>query len=84
MDEPTAALGVEEQEKVASVIREVQQRGVPVLLVSHNIPQVHEICDRILVLFRGEMVADLNSREASVEDVVMWITGTALTRRGPA
>jgi simple sugar transport system ATP-binding protein len=81
MDEPTAALGVEEQQKVAELIREVRGGGTPVLLVSHNIPQVHEICDRIVVLFRGRAVANLKKDEADVEEVVRWITGTALARQ---
>ena len=78
MDEPTAALGVEEQEKVAHLIETVRGGGTPVLLVSHNIPQVHEICDRIVVLFRGRIVADLDTKSVGIEDVVMWITGTAI------
>ena len=78
MDEPTAALGVEEQEKVAHLIETVRSGGTPVLLVSHNIPQVHEICDRIVVLFRGRIVADLDTKSVGIEDVVMWITGTAI------
>jgi ABC-type sugar transport system ATPase subunit len=80
MDEPTAALGVEEQQKVAGLIEQVRRNGIPVLLVSHNIPQVHEICDRIVVLLHGRVVADLDKREADVEEVVMWITGAALVR----
>ena len=78
MDEPTAALGVEEQEKVAHLIETVRGGGTPVLLVSHNIPQVHEICDRVVVLFRGRVVADLRTQSVSIEDVVMWITGAAI------
>ena len=82
MDEPTASLGVEEQRKVAELIQEVQRGGIPVLLVSHNIPQVHDICDRIVVLLHGRVVADLKKDEADVEEVVMWITGAALKTRG--
>jgi ABC-type sugar transport system ATPase subunit len=78
MDEPTAALGVEEQEKVAHLIETVRGGGTPVLLVSHNIPQVHEICDRIVVLFRGRVVADLETKSVDIESVVMWITGAAI------
>jgi ABC-type sugar transport system ATPase subunit len=81
MDEPTAALGVEEQQKVAELIDEVRRGGTPVLLVSHNIPQVHEICDRIVVLLHGRVVADLKSKDVDIEDVVMWITGAALRAR---
>jgi simple sugar transport system ATP-binding protein len=82
MDEPTASLAVEEQRKVAELIEEVRRGGTPVLLVSHNIPQVHEICDRIVVLLHGRAVADLKKDEVGIEDVVMWITGVALKARG--
>src|SRR5579864_3238367 len=68
MDEPTAALGVEEQAKVATLIEEVRRNGIPVLLISHNIPQVHSICDRIVVLFRGEVVANLDARASDIEE----------------
>jgi len=86
MDEPTAALGVEEQEKVAELIGEVRRGGIPVLLVSHNIPQVHDICDRIVVLFHGRAVANLTKGETDVDDIVRWITGAALrsNREGSA
>lgn len=82
MDEPTASLGVEEQQKVAELVEEVRRGGVPVLLVSHNIPQVHEICDRIVVLLHGRAVADLKKEDVDIEEVVMWITGVALKTRG--
>jgi simple sugar transport system ATP-binding protein len=81
MDEPTAALGVEEQRKVGELVEEVRAQGTPVMLVSHNIPQVHDICDRIVVLFHGRVVADLRKDEADIEEVVMWITGVALRRK---
>jgi ABC-type sugar transport system ATPase subunit len=70
-----------EAEKIAKLIGEVARQGVGVLLVSHNMPQVHQLCDRILVLLRGRMVADLPRDETTVEDIVMWITGAALVRR---
>lgn len=82
MDEPTAALGVEQQEKVGELIRSVSGEGLPVLLVSHNLPQVHRLCDRILVLFQGQLIADLRPAECSLEEIVSWITGAALVRNG--
>jgi len=81
LDEPTAALAVMEAEKIGGLVKEVASQGVGVVLVSHNMPQVHKLCDRILVLLRGRMVADLRRDEVSVEDIVMWITGAALARR---
>jgi len=79
MDEPTAALGVEQQAKVGELVRSVSDQGVPVLLISHNLPQVHALCDRVAVLFRGKVVADLRPSQCSVEDIVLWITGASLT-----
>jgi simple sugar transport system ATP-binding protein len=81
LDEPTAALAVMEAEKIGGLVREVASQGVGVVLVSHNMPQVHQLCDRILVLLRGRLVADLRRAEINVEDIVMWITGAALAKR---
>ncbi len=78
MDEPTAALGVEEQHQVGEMISELKSRGLATLLISHNIPQVHEKCDRVLVLFQGRLIANLVTAETSIQDIVMWITGAAL------
>jgi ABC-type sugar transport system ATPase subunit len=82
MDEPTAALGVEEQQKVADLIEEVRRGGIPVLFVSHNIPQVHAICDRIVVLYHGRVVANLKKDEVDTDDIVMWLTGAGLRLSG--
>lgn len=78
MDEPTAALGVEQQHRVGELVRAVADRDVPVLLISHNLPQVRELCDRVLVMYRGRIVADLDPRVESVETIISWITGAAL------
>jgi ABC-type sugar transport system ATPase subunit len=78
MDEPTAALGVEEQQRVGELIRDVRDHGTPVVLISHNIPQVHEICDRVVVLWHGRAVADLRPESCTLEDIITWITGAAL------
>jgi ABC-type sugar transport system ATPase subunit len=78
MDEPTAALGVEQQAKVGELVRSVSDQGVPILLISHNLPQIHALCDRVVVLFQGRVVADLRPNECSVEEIVSWITGASL------
>jgi simple sugar transport system ATP-binding protein len=78
LDEPTAALAVMEQRKIGALIEEVAKQDVGVVLVSHNLRQVVELCDRIVVLLRGHMVADLDTRTTTVEDVVRWITGAAI------
>jgi simple sugar transport system ATP-binding protein len=80
LDEPTAALAVMEAEKIGSLVREVIKHNVGVVLVSHNMPQVHELCDRIVVLLRGRVVCELRRGEATVSDIVMWITGAALVQ----
>jgi simple sugar transport system ATP-binding protein len=81
MDEPTAALGVEQQAKVAELIQTVAAHNLAVLLISHNLPQVYEICHRVLVLFRGEIVANLRPSEVDIDDIVGWITGSAVAAR---
>ncbi len=83
MDEPTAALGVEQQERVGELVASVAAQGVPVLLISHNLPQVHKLAHRVVVLFQGQVVANLRSDESSVDEVVSWITGAALGARRP-
>jgi simple sugar transport system ATP-binding protein len=80
LDEPTAALAVTESEKIGQLVSEVTKRQVGVVLVSHNMPQVHKLCDRIVVLLRGRVVANLRRDETDVQDIVMWITGAALSR----
>jgi len=78
MDEPTAALGVEQQAKVGELIGAVRAQGIPVVLVSHNMPQVHAICDRIVVLFRGRKVTDRDARSMTIEDTIASITGASI------
>lgn len=78
LDEPTAALGVEESQMVLDLIRRVRDSGVPVLLISHTMPHVFEVTDRIVVLRQGRVVASANTRECTLEQVIMWITGAAV------
>jgi simple sugar transport system ATP-binding protein len=78
MDEPTAALGVVQTRNVLEQIRRVRDQGISVVLISHNMPEVFEVADRIEVLRLGERVARLRPREVSMEDVVSAMTG-ALT-----
>jgi ABC-type sugar transport system ATPase subunit len=80
MDEPTAALGVEQQHQVGELIGAVRETGTPVLLISHNMPQVMDVADRILVLFHGRLIKQLITADTSVEEIIMWITGAGLAR----
>lgn len=81
LDEPTAALGVEQQARVGELIKQVAAKGIAVLLISHNLPQVYEVCDRVVVLFRGETVANLTTSEIEIDEIVGWITGSAMAAR---
>jgi len=75
MDEPTAALGVQETLQVENIIRTLKANGDPLILISHNMRQVFELVDRIIVFRRGRIVANLRKEETSGEDVVSYITG---------
>ena len=75
MDEPTAALGVQETAQVENIIRTLKANGEPLILISHNMRQVFDLVDRIVVFRRGRIVANLNKSETNGEDVVAYITG---------
>jgi simple sugar transport system ATP-binding protein len=79
MDEPTAALGVVQTRNVLDQINRVRDdQGLAVVLISHNLPEIFEVADRIEVLRLGERVARLRPSDVSMEDVVSAMTG-ALT-----
>ncbi len=75
MDEPTAALGVQETGQVENIIRGLKARGVPLILISHNLRQVFDLVDRIVVFRRGRIVASLRRDETDGNDIVSYITG---------
>jgi ABC-type sugar transport system ATPase subunit len=75
MDEPTAALAVAETRKVLKLIEQLRARDKAVLLVSHNLNDVFEVADRILVLRRGRKVVECKRSDTDPEQVVSWITG---------
>ncbi|SES43203.1 monosaccharide ABC transporter ATP-binding protein, CUT2 family [Tranquillimonas rosea] len=75
MDEPTAALGVQETAQVENIVRTLKGQGEPVILISHNMRQVMDLCDRIVVFRRGRIVANLRKDETDGQDVVAYITG---------
>jgi D-xylose transport system ATP-binding protein len=78
LDEPTAALGVEETRKVYALIREMRDQGLAVLIISHNLNHVFENCDRITVLKTGRLVASRRVEETSQNDIVrMIVSGVA-------
>jgi simple sugar transport system ATP-binding protein len=78
MDEPTAALGVVQTANVLNVIRRVRDRGLAVVLISHNMPDVMEVADRIEVLRLGKRVARFKKEEATLESLVGAMTGAVV------
>jgi fructose transport system ATP-binding protein len=75
MDEPTAALGVRESGEVLNLIRTIRDRGLPVLLISHNMPHVFELADRIHIMRLGRRVALTTPKQHSMGEVVAIMTG---------
>ena len=75
MDEPTAALGVKEGNMVLELIRRVRDKGLPVILISHNMPHVFDIADRIHIARLGRRAAVVNPRRISMSDTVAVMTG---------
>ncbi len=74
MDEPTAALGVVQTERVLHLIRQVRATGIAVVLISHNMPQVLDIADRVEVLRLGRSVAQMPTKGLKVDDLVSLMT----------
>jgi fructose transport system ATP-binding protein len=84
MDEPTAALGVKEGNMVLELIRRVRDQGLPVVLISHNMPHVFEVADRIHVARLGKRAAVLNPKKISMSDTVAVMTGALRPEQLPA
>ena len=75
MDEPTAALAVREVEHVLDLIRTLKRQGISVILISHRLTDVFSVCDRIVVLRQGQVIADDATRDTSMNAVVAHIVG---------
>jgi ABC-type sugar transport system ATPase subunit len=75
LDEPTAALGYAQTRQVADLTRRMADRGIAVVVVTHNLPLCFEVADRIAVLNRGRKVADVRTADTDNDSVVGWITG---------
>jgi fructose transport system ATP-binding protein len=75
LDEPTAALGVKEGNRVLQLIRDVRDRGLPVILISHNMPHVFEVADRIHIQRLGRRIAVIEPGSHSMSDAVAIMTG---------
>ena len=75
MDEPTAALGVKESRRVLELIQDVRKRGMPIVLISHNMPHVFEVADRIHIHRLGKRLCVINPKEYTMSDAVAFMTG---------
>ena len=84
MDEPTAALGVVQTRNVLDLIRRVRDSGLAVVLISHNMPEVMEVSDRVEVLRLGERVARFTTADTSMEELVGAMTGALRQEEGGA
>ena len=76
LDEPTAALGYAQTRQVEDLIKRMAQRGIAVVVVTHNLPLCFQVADRIVVLNRGRKVADVHAKDTDNDSVVGWITGS--------
>ena len=75
LDEPTAALGVEQTAMVLELVRTLRDRGLGVLLISHNLVDVFDVSDRIVVLRQGRNAGDFVTKQTTPDEVVLAITG---------
>ena len=82
MDEPTAALGVKESKRVLDLILDVKARGLPIVLISHNMPHVFEVADRIHVHRLGRRICVIHPKDHSMSDAVAFMTGAAAAPTG--
>lgn len=78
LDEPTAALGVKESRRVLELILDVKARGIPIILISHNMPHVFEVADRVHVHRLGKRLCLIDPRQHSMADAVAYMTGAKL------
>ena len=75
LDEPTAALGVKESRRVLELILDVKSRGIPIILISHNMPHVFEVADRIHIHRLGRRLCVIDPKQFSMSDAVAMMTG---------
>ena len=84
LDEPTAALGVKESRRVLELILDVKARGIPIILISHNMPHVFEVADRIHVHRLGKRLCVIDPKEHSMSDAVAYMTGAKVPEQDQA
>ncbi len=76
MDEPTNNLGVPEQQKVLELIRKLREQQVPVILITHTLPDVFAVSDRLIVMHRGRKVTEKRTVDTSTEELVHYMVGS--------
>ncbi len=84
LDEPTAALGVKESRRVLELILDVKSRGIPIILISHNMPHVFEVADRIHIHRLGRRLTVINPKDYTMSDAVAFMTGAKMPEREAA
>ncbi len=78
LDEPTAALGVKESRRVLDLIQDVRSRGIPIVLISHNMPHVFEVADRIHIHRLGKRLCVIDPKDHTMSDAVAYMTGAKI------
>jgi simple sugar transport system ATP-binding protein len=81
MDEPTAALGVQEQRKVLDLVRLLRSQNIPIIIISHQMYDIFSVTDRLVVMRRGKKVAERITKESNTDEVVGLITGAEEVER---
>ncbi len=76
MDEPTAALGVQEQRKVLDLVRVLRSQNIPIIVISHQLYDIFSVCDRLVIMRRGKKVAERLTKETTPDEVVGLIIGS--------
>jgi ABC-type sugar transport system ATPase subunit len=84
MDEPTNNLGVPEQHKVLELIRRLRDQGTPVILITHILPDVFAVSDRLMVMHRGRTVTEKKTSETNAEELVQYMVGARDDNRAAA
>jgi ABC-type sugar transport system ATPase subunit len=81
MDEPTAALGVQEQRKVLDLVRMLRSQNIPIIVISHQLYDIFSVCDRLVIMRRGKKVAERVTKETTPDEVVGLIIGSEEVQR---
>ena len=79
LDEPTAALGVAQQREVLDLVRRLKQQGLGVVVISHNLQQIFDVADRLVVLRLGKVAANVRRNDVTAADIVGYITGAQVS-----